>query len=81
MFACVLKIYYCICLYFQGINFRVLFKRSILWVHIFVGIIFRGYELCAHGLLIPLHCAVSGYNKFYYKTSIRGYGRLVTERK
>jgi len=35
---------YCIRLYFQGINFSVLFKRSILWVLIFMGVIFCGYE-------------------------------------
>jgi len=47
---------------FLRYKFSCFFKRSILWVLIFVGVIFRGYELCAHGFV---YSAVRGYNKFY----------------
>jgi len=42
-----------------------------------VGVIFRGYESCAHDFV---YSAVRGYNKFYNQY-IRRYGRLVMEKK
>jgi len=41
-----------------------------------VGVIFCGYELCAHGFD---YSTIRGYNSFI--TSIRRYGRLVMKRK
>jgi len=64
------------CFYFRGINFCVLFKRSILWVLIFVGIIFAVKNHMHMVLLIqPLRAITS------FITSIGRYGRLVMERK
>jgi len=60
---------YRIHLHFQGLNFCVLFKGQF-WGYLFLWVLFHGYELVHVYLLIPLIGVI---------TSIRRYGKLVTE--
>ena len=58
---------------FSRYKFSCFFERSFSWVLFFVGVIFCGYESCAHGFV---YFAVRVITSFI--TSIRRYGRLVT---
>jgi len=72
---------YHIHLYLWGINFLVLLKGQFRG-YIFSWVLFFVVMNRVHMvLLIPPDCTVRGYNKWDFITSVRRYGRLVTERK